>query len=62
MKGEEIEVGMGVVYQPYGGRAEDGVVTEIKPSGMVMVRYSGDQHAKATYPHDLRPGPGVVLP
>ena len=50
-------VGDWVIYQPYpGARFEDGEVTAVRENGVVMVRYTGDRTAKATYVRDLRPG------
>ena len=37
----------GVVYKPHGGRAEDGVITWVS-SRFVFVRYSQDEHSRAT--------------
>lgn len=55
MRLNECRVGQGVVYRPTPDvAAEDGVITEVRPP-WVMVRYAGDQHAKATRPEDLDP-------
>jgi hypothetical protein len=52
----EPKVGDWVIYRPHGGEAEDGEVTAIRPHGLVMVRYRGDLHSKATRAVDLTPG------
>lgn len=53
MKIDEIHVGQKVRYMPFGGRPEDGVVTDVRDGMLVMVLYGGDRTSKATYPHDL---------
>jgi hypothetical protein len=40
-------IGDGVAYQPFGGKAEDGVITGVSDC-FVFVRYRGDQISKAT--------------
>lgn len=56
MKLEDVNVGMWVVYRPHpDAQLEDGEVTAIR-GDLVMVRYKGDRHAKATYARDLEPG------
>jgi hypothetical protein len=55
MKIEDVEIGQWVVYRPHPGTAEDGEVTGVR-GDLVMVRYAGDRHSKATYASDLEPG------
>ena len=45
-------IGDGVVYDPGHGEREDGVITSVSATH-AFVRYSGDQHSKATDPADL---------
>jgi hypothetical protein len=45
-------IGHGVVYQPFRGDPEDGVITGVSGT-MVFVRYRGDPAGKATHPADL---------
>ena len=49
-------VGDWVVYRPSHGASEDGEVTALRGSGLVMVLYHGDRQAKATHLRDLEPG------
>lgn len=49
-----------VVYRPYPGAVEEGVITAVRswrtptgPVGYVFVRYGGDVGSKATRPEDL---------
>lgn len=47
-------VGREVVYTPYAGAPEEGVITGVSEhSQFVYVRYSDDEWAKATYPSQL---------
>lgn len=56
MNAGDAYVGQAVTYWPeHGTHREDGVVTEVREAGMVMVRYDGDQHAKSTHCRDLTP-------
>lgn len=54
------EIGDWVIYRPHPtAEAEDGEVTGIvggTDSDLVLVRYRGDRHSKATYVQDLAPG------
>lgn len=45
-------IGAGVVYTPGHGRCEDGIIIDVRDP-WVLVRYTGDQHAKATAPEHL---------
>lgn len=40
-------IGSGVVYDPGHGSREDGVIVDVRDR-WVLVRYRGDEHAKAT--------------
>lgn len=45
-------IGCGVVYQPQDGPPEGGIVTSVG-NRYAFVRYTGDQHSKATDPGHL---------
>jgi hypothetical protein len=45
-------IGAGVVYKPYPGIAEDGDITGVNET-YVLVLYVGDRRPKATRPEDL---------
>ena len=47
-------IGKRVVYTPLNSRGvqEEGVITSFNDI-FIFVRYDGDTHSKATYPHDL---------
>jgi hypothetical protein len=55
MRIEDAQIGQWVVYSPGDEPQQDGTVTGVRDT-LVMVRYWGDNTAKATHPGDLEPG------
>jgi hypothetical protein len=50
----EANIGAAVVYHPFPGAIEDGIITGVTAAfGLVMVRYHGQAQSKATRPEDL---------
>lgn len=47
-------IGARVVYTPYRGKVEEGVITDVSPRGTwIWVRYGTDMQSKATAPRAL---------
>lgn len=46
-------IGREVVYTPYRGKVEEGVITGVSTADWIMVRFVGDTIAKATAPNAL---------
>jgi hypothetical protein len=47
-------IGRRVVYAPYRGEPEEGILTGVSTSGAwILVRYGADQYSKATAPGAL---------